>query len=62
LSGFPVPTTIGRLEEGKWVDNNPPGLVRGLGTATNLLFGIAIVLFPLKTASALRKLKPTPEK
>jgi len=55
VEGFPVPTTIHRLENEVWKANRPPLPIYLLGKLCNFVFGIAIALLPMKFAAMLNQ-------
>lgn len=58
LKGFPVPTTIHRLENDIWVQNELPFLLKIAGHISNIAFGIALALLPLKIVGLINQARP----
>ncbi|MFN7141870.1 MAG: hypothetical protein ACK4UN_21325 [Limisphaerales bacterium] len=60
VEGFPIPTTIHRLENDVWKSNNPPLPIFVASKITNFFFGVALALLPLKAAGLINQAKTPP--
>ncbi len=57
IEGFPVPTSIHRLENDVWKKNDLPFLVKIAAHLADFAFGVAIGMLPLKIVGLLNSVK-----
>lgn len=57
FTGFPIPLTMDRFENGTWINHNPPPLVQTLSRIVDFISGFAVALLPVKVAAFIKQVK-----
>ena len=57
MAGFPIPTAISSLDDGKWTTNVPPPMIHYPAMVTDFLFGVAAGLVPMAVAAFLKDVR-----